>query len=93
MLHTCSQYLPVATVFDRLLDLFRSKLVSVFLYKRSSPFENLLNQYMITGKGVYPFDPRGQGLEGTAFTVPNATLGFNGVELPGTMDAGATSWH
>ena len=36
----------------------------VYMYARSSPFEDLMNHYMTTGVPINPFDPRfGQSLE------------------------------
>lgn len=62
-------------------DLFRAPHVAVYLYESGSPFEKIMNQYMITGKGINPFDPRGNGIEGIALnvTVAGATLGANAV--------------
>ena len=50
--------------------------MSVFIYQAGSPFEGMMNQYMITGKGIHPFDPRGKGLEGITLNVtsPGALL-------------------
>lgn len=62
-------------------DIFRDPYVSVYIYEAGSPFENVMNQYMITGKGINPFNPRGLGAEGVALnaTVAGATLGGNAV--------------
>ncbi|KAF6220447.1 hypothetical protein HO133_002879 [Letharia lupina] len=62
-------------------DIFRDPYVSVYIYEAGSPFENVMNQYMITGKGINPFNPRGLGAEGIALnaTVAGATLGGNAV--------------
>ncbi|KAL6720811.1 hypothetical protein ACLMJK_002736 [Lecanora helva] len=59
-------------------DLFRSKLVSVFLYKSGSPFENVMNEYMLAGKGIYPFNPRGKGLEGISLDITSSEATFRG---------------
>ncbi|KAF6220289.1 hypothetical protein HO133_003421 [Letharia lupina] len=40
--------------------------LSLYLYESGSPFEDVLNRYMITGLGVNPFNPRGFGVEGVA---------------------------
>lgn len=33
--------------------------MSLFLYASGSPFEDVLNDYMISGRGVNPFNPKG----------------------------------
>ncbi|KAM0802391.1 hypothetical protein BDR22DRAFT_887623 [Usnea florida] len=45
--------------------------LSLYLYASGSPFEAVVNKYMVTGLGVNPFNPRGLGAEGV---VRNATL-------------------
>lgn len=35
--------------------------MSLFLYASGSPFEDVLNGYMVSGRGVNPFNPRGWG--------------------------------
>ena len=75
----------------------------MYLYESGSAFESVVNQYMTSGKGTNPFDPRGRGVEGTTLnaTVAGATLGANAVfsdgelgpvptsSLPGTQKRGA----
>lgn len=57
--------------------------MSLFLYASGSPFEDVLNGYMISGRGVNPFNPRG-GLGG------NGSVGVGGVrELSGAVVSGA----
>ena len=38
----------------------------MYIYESGSAFENVMNQYMMNGKGVYPFNPGGLGIEGVA---------------------------
>lgn len=40
--------------------------LTLYLYASGSPFEDVVNRYMITGLGVNPFNPRGFGIEGVA---------------------------
>ena len=47
-------------------------IIAVYLYASGSDFEQVMNEYMITGRGINPFNPRGQGIEGIAL---NATEG------------------
>ena len=42
-----------------------------------------MNHYMVTGKGIHPFNPTGKGIEGVALnvSVAAATLGANAAAL------------
>lgn len=57
-------------------DIFKIPYVAVYIYKAGSPFETVVTQYMISGKGVNPFNPGGLGLKGTDMniSVPGPTL-------------------
>lgn len=61
--------------------------MSLFLYASGSPFEDVLNGYMISGRGVNPFNPRGGlGAGGNG----NGSVGVGGVrELSGAVVSGA----
>ena len=74
---------------DISLDLFKAPHCAVYLYESGSPFEAVMNQYMISGKGIYPLNPRGHGLEGPAFnsSVAGAILGANASLVVG-LDTG-----
>lgn len=40
--------------------------LTLYLFESGSPFETVINRYMITGLGINPFNPRGFGIEGVA---------------------------
>lgn len=65
-----------STVFT---DIFKSPHVALYLYEAGSPFETVVTQYMISGKGVNPFNPGGLGLQGieSNLTVPGPILSPN----------------
>lgn len=50
-------------------DLFGIPQVAVYIYEAGSPFEIVMNRYMISGKGINPFDPRGFGTQGIELNV------------------------
>jgi len=62
-------------------DIFKTPHVAVYLYEAGSPFETVVTQYMISGKGVNPFNPGGMGLNSVELnvTMPGAILGANAV--------------
>jgi len=68
-----------------LLDHYRNPYLAVYVYEAGAEFEAVLNRYMITGKGINPFNPRGGNLEGMAL---NATV--VGATLTGEMAATGT---
>jgi len=68
-----------------LLDQYRNPYLALYLYEAGGKFEAVMNRYMITGKGINPFNPRGGGLEGMAL---NATV--VGATLTGEMPATGT---
>lgn len=64
--------------------------LSLYLYGSGSPFEGVMNRYMITGLGVNPFDPRGFGAEGVALNSSGA-LGVLEEQAVLTGDVAATA--
>lgn len=66
-------------------DLFRTPLAALYIYESGSPFESVITQYMISGKGVDPLNPGGLGLKGfeMSLTVPEAVLGAKGASAVG----------
>lgn len=61
-MHVADAQLPVSPWADHT----QTPYLSLYLYESGSPFEDVLNRYMITGLGVNPFNPRGFGVEGVA---------------------------
>ena len=55
-------------------------MLSVYLYEAGSPFESVMNRYMITGRGIYPLNARGLGLEGEVLNVTLAGLSASALE-------------
>lgn len=56
--------------------MFFSPHTAVYVYQAGSQFEDIINQYMITGKGINPLNPGQSGMKATAMnvTVAGATL-------------------
>ena len=61
----------------------------MYIYEAGSPFEAVLNDYMITGKGIYPLDPRGFGSEGKLLNVTMAGATLNGSIVASGMGMGS----
>ena len=58
--------------------------LSLYLYESGSPFEDVMNRYMITGLGINAFNPRGFGVEGV---VVNSSAVEEQAVLVGDVDA------
>ena len=56
---------PLTAFFrSNLADHTKTPYLSLYVYGSGSPFEDVVNRYMILGLGVNPFNPRGFGAEG-----------------------------
>lgn len=75
---------------DDMPDHAQTPYLSLYLYGSGSPFEGVMNRYMITGLGVNPFDPRGFGAEGVALNSSGA-LGVLEEQAVLTGDVAATA--
>jgi len=88
------------------LDMKQNPFLAIYIYQSGSHFEEIVNQYMITGKGINPYNPgsvpvgpgnQGIGMnvtqEGTVVTLPsNVTLPLmNGSRLFLGLAEGASS--
>lgn len=56
---------PLTAFFrSNIADHRQTPYLSLYVYGSGSPFEDVVNRYMILGLGVNPFNPRGFGVEG-----------------------------
>jgi len=55
------------------LDMNRNPFLAIYIFQSGSDFEEIVNQYMITGKGINPYNPRsvplGPGNQGIGLNV------------------------
>jgi len=68
---SCRHSLATPLIVRCLIDQSKTPYLAVYIYEAGSAFEVVMNGYMITGKGISPYNPRRLGVEGVAL---NATL-------------------
>ena len=64
--------------------------LSLYLYESGSPFEEVVNRYMITGLGINAFNPRGIGVEGVVVNA-NASGAVGDFVVAATKGIGAVA--